>query len=123
MGEHTFDDVTRRAAEAVSRRASLVSLGMAGLAVFAHPFPTDAKNKNKNKKNRSNKKASKRCEDELAECTAQTTSCSVQAEECTAFLSAACAGDPACPNLIACCLFLDRCHASAFLTCLDNGGI
>jgi hypothetical protein len=118
MGEHTFDRFSRCAAGGVSRRASLVALGLAGLAALARPFPVAAR-----KKNRSGNKAAERCQNELADCSARSTSCSAQAEECTAFLSVACAGEPTCPNLLTCCLFLDRCNASAFLTCLDAEGI
>jgi hypothetical protein len=120
MNEHNFDDLARRAGEAVSRRATLATLGTVGLAALAHPFPTAAKKGNK--KNTTSKKATKRCKKDLAACTAQGASCSAQAEDCRSFISASCTSDPSCPGMIACCTFFESCDAGAFLTCLENAG-
>lgn len=45
LQEHAFDTVARRAA-AVSRRASLMTLGTVGMAALAAPFSADAKKNN-----------------------------------------------------------------------------
>jgi hypothetical protein len=119
MGEHMFDDLTRRAGEAVSRRASLLMLGAAGLAAFVQPIGAAAKNSKNNKKT---KKAIQECKNELAECTTQATLCSSQADQCTTFVSAVCTGDPGCAAITACCSFLGRCDVGAFFVCLDGAG-
>jgi hypothetical protein len=120
MNEQTFDDFARRTLAVVSRRTTLATLGVVGLAALARPFPIEGKKGNK--KNTSSKKARKRCKKDLAACTAQGASCSTQAEECTTFLSAICTSAPACPSMIACCSFLGRCDAGTFLICLENAG-
>jgi hypothetical protein len=53
MNDSAFDEIARSATEHVSRRASLTTLGGAGLAArLAAPFAAEAKNKNNNKKRR-----------------------------------------------------------------------
>ncbi|HYI14927.1 MAG TPA: hypothetical protein VEX37_06030 [Thermomicrobiales bacterium] len=119
MGEHMFDDFTRRAGEAVSRRASLLTLSTAGLAALVQPIEAAAK---KSKNDKKTKKATQACKNELAECTTQATQCSAQADQCTTFVSAVCTGDPGCAAIAACCAFLGSCDVGAFFVCLDGAG-
>ncbi len=115
MNDRTFDFVTLRAVRGFSRRATLTTLGTAGLAALAHPFMTEAKKKGgKNKRDRKDKNT-KTCPEPVDRCTPQT-------EQCTAVLSAFCGGDPNCLDSVACCSFLGSCDATTFLTCLANAG-
>jgi hypothetical protein len=124
MSVRAFDDFSRRTMGELSRRASFVTLGTAGLAALASPVFADAKNKNKNKKNRkkSDKKATKECKNDLAECSQQAVPCSEQVDQCTPLLTAACGGDPECQGVIACCQFLENCDVTAFLACVNTSG-
>jgi hypothetical protein len=88
--------------EALTRRASLMSLGTAGLIALTNPFVAGAKKKqgkNKGKNGDVNKL------------------CKGQVGECTTALTALCAGDPDCQDLIACCSNLGRCNFTSFLDC------
>jgi hypothetical protein len=89
MNNATFD--------ALSRRASLVTLGAAGLAALADPVVADAKNTAK-------KKARKKCQQQVG--------------QCTAFLAEQCDGDPSCLAVTACCPSLGNCDVAAFFACL-----
>jgi len=85
--------------DALSRRASLVALGAAGLAAaFAAPI-ADAKNTTK-------KKARKKCKKQVG--------------QCLVFLEGRCAGDPACiANSVRCCPFLGNCDVIGFFACFS----
>ena len=99
MSEQHFDAFTRRAAQAVSRRSSLMALGGATLAaVVAKPAITDAK------KNKSNKKAKKKARKK----------CKKQVGQCETFLGAQ------FPQGLQCCPFLSNCDTTQFLSCLFN---
>ena len=89
--------------DALTRRASIVTLGAAGLAAtLGGSFTADAKKKGgKNKKK-------KTC----------TNPCPAQVASCTTALTNICAGDPGCQDSIACCSSLGTCDVSGFLACV-----
>jgi hypothetical protein len=97
MNEIVFDVVTRRAAEVVSRRRSIIAMGGAALAAaISNPLETEA--------GKSGKKSKKRCKR--------------QKQQCRSFYEGLCQGDPFCEErYFACCEFLASCNASAYLQC------
>jgi hypothetical protein len=100
MSEQSFDAFTRRAAQAVSRRQSLMALGGATLAAAAaKPSIAEAK-KNKNKK--AKKKAKKKCKQQVPQC------------------EAAVAQANGIPQQIQCCQFLSNCNAGSFVQCIAS---
>jgi hypothetical protein len=93
----------------LSRRTSLTTLAVAGLAAFAGPFTATAKRKHKNAnaKNAKTNKAKERCKTQVA--------------QCTDFISAACPGDAACvAKFQPCCTFSGQCDFTGFITCLQQ---
>jgi hypothetical protein len=120
MIENTFDSISRRAAAAITRRTSLMTMGAAGLAALSRATTGDAKKNKKGKK--ADKKAKKECQAELAACTTEATRCAAQVEQCTAVFAAVCGGDPACDDQIACCSKLASCDVNAFFACLVVSG-
>ena len=119
MSVRAYETLARRAADELSRRASLVALAMAGVATLVSPV-VDAKHKKKKKPNMSDKKTTKACKKELAECSAQERQCRRQVDECIPVVTAACGGGPRCQRVIACCQFLRNCNVTAFLDCVDT---
>ncbi|MDQ2652254.1 MAG: hypothetical protein M3Z20_04330 [Chloroflexota bacterium] len=101
MNTQTFDAVTRRAAEGISRRRSLLTLGgAAAAATIARPSASEAKKK---KGKNCKKKEKQRCNKDAAACK-------------TTILVLCDPADPAtCTMLQNCC---DGCSASTFITCL-----
>ncbi len=99
MNTESFDTVTRLAAEGISRRRSLITLGSAAIvATVTRPSASEAKKKGPDCK----KKEKQRCASDAA--------------ACRATLAPFCAGDPTtCIILGACC---DTCSSNGFLTCL-----
>jgi hypothetical protein len=101
MTPHAFDAITSRAAEGISRRRSLLTLGGAVLgATIARPTVGEAKKKG----NRCKQKEKQRCSKDAAACktTVQATQCgSIEPAQCTA--------------LQKCC---DSCSANGFVICL-----
>jgi hypothetical protein len=90
-----------RSFDALTRRASLVTLGAAGLATLAGSLTGYAKNNRTN----TNRKAKKKCKR--------------QAGQCTSVVTEACEGDPDClERLLACCEPTGRCAIVGFLDCL-----
>jgi hypothetical protein len=125
MNDYDFVGFARRAAGGVSRRASILTLGTAGLATLQSPFSIDAKNRNNN----DCKHDKKRCNQDLAECTAQAAECTAQAaqcasqvQQCTTFLTALCEGEPECLDSVACCSVLENCDFNGFFACLVGTG-
>jgi hypothetical protein len=101
MNTNAFDAITRRAAEGISRRRSLLTLGGAALAAtIATPKLSEAK-----------KKKGKDCKKK------EKQRCSKDAAACKATIQPLCdPGDPAtCLILQNCC---EECSANGFLTCL-----
>ena len=91
-----MDDV---AFDAMTRRASVAALGVAGLARFMAPAASDAKKKHK-KKFDVNK------------------FCKKQVPECNTLITVQCAGDPDCLDALPCCQELATCDFGGFLNCL-----
>jgi hypothetical protein len=93
-----------RSFDAITRRASLMTLGTAGLATLAalaHPLAADAKKKNRNK-NKGD--VNKRCKQ--------------QVEQCTTALAPECEGNENCPAILDCCSFFGTCNTTGFLNCV-----
>jgi hypothetical protein len=100
--------------DALTRRASLLSLGVAGLtAAVSGPLAAGAKNKNKKAKKKLKKKQKQKCQS--------------QVEPCEAVLTANCEdtnqGDPdGLAECLAtqppCCESLGTCDVEGFFTCL-----
>lgn len=87
--------------DAVTRRASLTTLGAAGLvAAFAAPFGAEARKNKKKKKSDVNK------------------FCKRQAGECLAVIIGLCDGDSGCLDALPCCTQLRTCNMSGFLSCV-----
>jgi hypothetical protein len=92
MDDRTFD--------ALTRRASLLSLSVAVLAAFSTP-PASARRK----KNDSNKNAKQRCRTQIG--------------QCTAVIAQQCLGTPEeCLKALECCDFAGQCDFTGFINCL-----
>ena len=128
MSELIIDSITRHAADAVSRRASILALGgMALAAVSAVPASAKGKKKGKNRKDR--KKATGGGEvvsptpaapaptgptgEQLAQ-----TRCAAQGAQCRAFLTAACGDSQDCLEALICCDQFATCNAATGLSCI-----
>jgi hypothetical protein len=95
--------------DSLTRRASLTTLGVVGLAALASPFTATARQKHKhaNKKREKTNKAKERCETQVA--------------QCTDFIAASCPGDAACvAKFQPCCTFSGQCDFTEFITCLQQ---
>lgn len=99
FAKETFLDT--HAFDALTRRASLVTLGAAGLAALADPLTTAA-----SKKKRKKGDVNKRCQQQVA--------------AWTAFVPSICADGPNCEPLIACGVPLAVCDFTGFLVCLSS---
>lgn len=104
MDNQSFDALTRSAAARASRRITLLRLGAAGAGALAAPI-TAASAKGKRKKKPSvGKKAKQKCQQ--------------QAEQCVAFLTSICTGDPDClVKVQRCCAIVGTCDAVGLFTC------
>ena len=91
-----------QAFDALTRRASLVTLGAAGLAALVAPIAADAKKKRSKKGD-----VNKRCKQQVA--------------AWTAFVPALCGDGPNCDALIACGAQLAVCDFTGFLVCINSG--
>lgn len=90
MDEQSFDQLTRR--------ASLATLGVAALAGLLAQAPATSA------KQRSAKKAKKKCKNQVSQCLSR--------------VSLLCENDPGCQqSLPACCQQLSTCDFNAFLLC------
>jgi hypothetical protein len=99
MSTRAFAAVRRHAADGVSRRTSLLTLGGAALAAVATLDVSEAKKK---KGKDCKKKAKQRCSNDVA--------------SCTALIPAVCSGDPTCIAKVNLCC--ETCSGNGFLTCL-----
>lgn len=111
MTEQNFDAFTRRAAEGVSRRKSLVALGGATLAaIAAKPSIADAKqNSGKNANKKAKKKARKKCKKQVGQCNAfvmQMCARSRSPQQCQS-------------DNLRCCESFATCNAGAALQCFS----
>ena len=106
MSQQHFDAFTRRAAESITRRGSLATLGGAGLAaVFGNSLVAEAK---KNKTKKLKKKFKKQL---AAQCQAEIT-------QCQTFITAN-GGNSA---QFQCCNFLATCDFLTTLNCVVASG-
>jgi hypothetical protein len=101
MNDLSFDALARHAAGRVSRRASLMTVGAAGVATLVRPLSSEAKKKGKS----AGKKAKQKCQK--------------QTGQCTTFLNPICAGDPTClAKAQECCGFAGSCDVNGFFDCV-----
>jgi hypothetical protein len=85
-----------------TRRTSLAGLGAAGLLALGSSLAT-ARNENRNRKNKIDKKARQKCQKQVG--------------PCNAVLEDECGNDPDC---LACCEFAGRCDFAGFIDCLES---
>jgi hypothetical protein len=106
MNKTPFDLLSQRLALATSRRASLLSLGGAGVAAITGLSLTEAGKTSKKRKK--NKKDNKKCQRQVG--------------QCNAYFAPLCEDENApagCAEQIGeCCAFLGTCQAEAFIDCL-----
>ena len=114
MSEEIIDTVSRRAGDAVSRRASLLALGGIALAAMT-AIPSAAKGGKGGK----NRKKRKRNSDDAGEQLAQAK-CANQVDQCRTSVSGFC--DPEdCPVQLSCCDLFATCNAVGALACSYPG--
>jgi hypothetical protein len=108
VSERAFDAFTRHAADAVSRRTSLLALGGSALAASLAE-PVTAKKKVATDKQNAKKQVKKKCRR--------------QVRACQTFFSGFCSGIPECEEeFFPCCDSLAQCDAAGMLTCLFSCG-
>lgn len=106
MSKEAFDAVTRQAADAMSRRKSMLALGGLALAASLAEPPAAL---GKKKKRRAKKQVRKKCRR--------------QVRDCRNFFSGFCGGIPECEEeFYPCCEELAKCDAGAMFTCLFSCG-
>jgi hypothetical protein len=116
MESRSFDRLARNAANGVSRRTTLMTLGAAGLAALIGPFAAEAKKGGKKNKKKNNVPPALPAP---LECPPPTVDlCPAQVNSCKAILGAQCGGSPNCTDEIPCCDLLATCDASGFWACL-----
>jgi hypothetical protein len=114
VSEEIIDTVTRRAADAVSRRASLLALGGMALAAMT-AIPAAAKGGKGGKKSKKRKGNSGNAGEQLAQ-----AKCASQVDQFRTSVSGFC--DPEdCPAQLSCCDFFATCNAVGALACLFPG--
>lgn len=102
LSERAFDTFARRAADAVSRRNSILALGGAALAAAVMTEPTSSRRKAK-------KQVKKKCKRQVA--------------PCRAFFAGLCLGDLDCQDaLFPCCDHLAQCDSGAMFECMFSCG-
>jgi len=107
MNDVAFGAMAHGAVGGFSRRASLVTLGTAGLAALTHPFTTEAKKRKKKRKTSTGKQAEKKCK--------------TQTGQCISAITPLCKGDAACLARIQnCCLIAGNCDPVGWLQCLNT---
>ena len=117
MSEEIIDTVSRRAADAVSRRASLLALG--GMALAAMTAVPAAAKGGKGGKKRKKRKGSDGGSSNAGEQLAQAR-CASQVDQCRASVSGFC--DPEdCPTQLSCCDLFATCNAVGALACIFPG--
>ena len=99
MNDRSFDRLTQRAARGVSRRASLLALGAAGLA---------------------GARGLRRCRGGEQPAKHKTNACKKQTDQCVSVFTPGCAGDPDClATLDRCCPIIGRCDFNGFFDCVE----
>ena len=115
MSEQIINTVSRRAADAVSRRTSFLALGgMALAAMTAAPSVAKGGNGRKSGKRRKKRKTGG---GDTAEQLIQAK-CASQGDQCRASVTELCRGDSNCLEALACCDFFATCDAPAGLRCI-----
>lgn len=95
MNARSFDRVTQQAAHGVSRRASLLALGAAGLSGVGAGVGT-------------------------AQAKGGANPCKKQIKQCIKGLTPVCAGDATClAKLQTCCPIIGRCDFNGFIQCTN----
>jgi hypothetical protein len=113
VSEQIIDSVTRHAAGAVSRRASLLALGGMVLAAMT-AVPAAAKGGNKGKKRKKRNAGDGTAIGPLAQ-----ARCASQIDVCRQTIAAICgSGDSECLAKLACCDFFATCNAGGALACI-----
>jgi hypothetical protein len=91
--------------DALTRRASLATLGVAVMVAVAHPFTAGAKKNRKKKRN--NGDVNKLCKK--------------QVDQCLDFFATFCEEDPECvADAEQCCPLAASCEFADFLSCVDD---
>jgi hypothetical protein len=93
--------------DAITRRASVMTLGTVGLATLATLVPSqaiDAKKQNNGKKKKEKAISLKRCKKQVGPCTTLVTANCNQDADCL-------------KDVVPCCEFLGRCDGVGFVTC------
>ena len=111
MRAPTIDIVSRRAANAVSRRTSLLALGGLALAVIT-AAPSAAKGGKKHKKRKGGNGSDSSGFGPLAQ-----ARCASQVDQCRAIFTDLCQ-DAQCFSRIICCNSLATCNADGALACI-----
>lgn len=105
MNDNSFDTLTRHAAGRVSRRASLLALGTAGVAALAGPISGEAKKQKRKQKQSVGKKARQKCQQQVG--------------QCVDFLTPICVGDVTClAKVQRCCAVVGNCDPVGLFTCV-----
>ncbi len=111
MSDRAIEVISRRAADALSRRGSLLALGGLALAA-AMPASTAKADKNRHKHKHKKKKKNN-----------GTVLCQGQVAPCQAFFSGLCMGDDDCvAEFVPCCAPLATCNSVGLLDCLFSCG-
>ena len=127
MSEQIIDSITRHAAGAVSRRASILALGGMALAAVS-AVPASAKGNKKGKGGKDRKKNNKGTGDAVIPAPPAPTGptgeqlaqarCASQGDQCRAFVTEVCQGDEVCLEVLICCDQFATCNADAGLNCI-----
>jgi hypothetical protein len=113
VSEHRFDRVARTAADAVSRRSSLLAFGAAALAATMRGAPgADAKDKGSKRAKKKLKKVKKQF----------AQACDAQSGQCQAAVNAVCAqqmNPEQCLQVLSpCCALITDCNVGPGFTCI-----
>ena len=111
MSEEIIDTVSRRAADAVSRRASLLALGGMALAAVA-TSPAAAKAGKRGKRRKKRKGDSGNIAEQLIQ-----ARCASQGDQCRTIFAQICNGGADCLASLRCCDSFATCDAVGALSC------
>jgi hypothetical protein len=109
MSAQIVDTITRRAAGAVSRRASLLTLG--GMALAA--VPSAAKGGKKRKKRKRGAGGGSNAGQQLVQ-----ARCASQVAQCRTSFTPICQGDAGCLARLSCCDLFATCDGTGAVSCL-----
>lgn len=104
MDIRTFDTLTLHAGSRVSRRSTLLTLGLVGVGAITAPTATEAKRKRRKKQQSVGEKAAQKCQQQVG--------------QCVAFLGPTCDGDLTCQARVQrCCTVVGECDIVGLFTC------